>query len=130
MSTEGQAGEYHAVHYADTSFWKKLRRHSRRIGRSLVQKALELYYVLQSRDLPPRVRLTILGALGYLIFPLDAIPDLLPGAGYSDDLAAVVAALAVAAAHITPEMRMKAFLATNRLLGDAPQPDLEVDAGE
>lgn len=118
MTIENPAGEYHAVHYSDASFRGKLRRYSRRLGRGLVQKALELYYVLESPDLPPRVKWTILGALGYLILPLDAIPDILPGAGYTDDLGTIIAALGIAAAHLTPEIKLKAAMAVSRIFGE------------
>ena len=48
------------------------------------------------------------GALAYFIMPADAVPDLLPAAGFTDDLGALVAALVVVMAHITPEVRAKA----------------------
>ncbi len=39
-----------------------------------------------------------IGALAYLITPLDAVPDVIPIAGFSDDLAIIVAAITVLAA--------------------------------
>ncbi|GAA3319348.1 hypothetical protein GCM10020331_025870 [Ectobacillus funiculus] len=45
-----------------------------------------MFYVLQRPDVPKRVKLTIVGALAYFIAPVDAIPDIMAGLGYTDDL--------------------------------------------
>lgn len=57
---------------------------------------------------PRRVRLTLLAALGYFVLPLDAIPDLLPMMGFTDDAAVIAAAIAAVAGSITPVHREKA----------------------
>jgi uncharacterized membrane protein YkvA (DUF1232 family) len=57
---------------------------------------------------PRRVRLTLLAALGYFVLPLDAIPDILPMMGFTDDAAVIAAAIAAVAGSITPEHREKA----------------------
>jgi uncharacterized membrane protein YkvA (DUF1232 family) len=57
---------------------------------------------------PRRVRLTLLAALGYFVLPLDAIPDILPFIGFTDDAAVIAAAIAAVAGSITPEHREKA----------------------
>jgi uncharacterized membrane protein YkvA (DUF1232 family) len=46
--------------------------------------------------------------LGYLIWPIDAIPDFIPVIGYMDDIAVVATALLTLVAHITPEIKKKA----------------------
>ncbi len=94
--------------YSEESFWSKLGYHALTIGRNLVDLALQLYYAMQDPDIPTWVKTVIMGALGYLILPLDAIPDLIPGAGYTDDLGAIVAAVGIAATYITPEVKAKA----------------------
>lgn len=38
--------------------------------------------------------LVVLFALGYFIFPFDAVPDLIPFVGYTDDAAVIAAAVA------------------------------------
>jgi len=52
--------------------------------------------------------MTIIGAIGYFIFPFDLITDFIPFGGYSDDLAALMFAIAQVAYHITPDIRFKA----------------------
>ena len=95
-------------HYSEPGFWRKLARHAKAAGKQVVEKALCLFYAARSPGVPLRTTAVIYSALGYFIFPLDAIPDVLPVVGYTDDLAALVAALALCAAHITPEVKAKA----------------------
>ena len=47
-------------------------------GKEVIEKALILYYCLQDDDTPAWAKTTIIGALGYFISPIDAIPDLVP----------------------------------------------------
>ena len=57
---------------------------------------------------PPRVRLTVLAALTYLLLPLDLIPDFIPAAGFSDDMVALTALLGLCSTHRTPAIRARA----------------------
>lgn len=50
----------------------------------------------------------ICGALGYFILPIDLIPDFIPVAGYTDDLAAIIWALYAVKKNITSEIKQKA----------------------
>ncbi|MFT4415588.1 YkvA family protein [Fredinandcohnia humi] len=95
-------------HYSEEKFWEKLKKFSLRAGHSVVYTALLLYYVLQKPDLPAKARITILAALGYFIFPLDLIPDLAAGVGFTDDLGALGVALFQVAIHIDEEVKSKA----------------------
>ena len=52
--------------------------------------ALLLYYTLQSDKVSTADKAIIIGALGYLISPLDVIPDAIPIVGLTDDLAVVI----------------------------------------
>ncbi len=87
-------------------------------GREVVEHALILYYTLSEPDVPAWAKTTITVALGYFIFPADAIPDLIPVVGYADDLGVLVAALATVAVHVTPEARRKASETLERFFGD------------
>ena len=95
-------------YYSQDSFWKKLLKFARNAGREVVENALSLYYTAQAPDTPAWAKTVITGALGYFIFPADAIPDLIPAVGYGDDLGALAAALAAVAAHVTPEIKDRA----------------------
>jgi uncharacterized membrane protein YkvA (DUF1232 family) len=52
--------------------------------------------------------MTLLAALGYFVLPLDALPDILPLLGFTDDAAVIAAALAAVASAIKPEHREEA----------------------
>ena len=45
----------------------------------------------------------ITGALGYFISPLDAIPDLISGVGYTDDIGGLTSVITMVAIHIKKE---------------------------
>ncbi|OYX01403.1 MAG: hypothetical protein B7Z14_06310, partial [Bosea sp. 32-68-6] len=64
---------------------------------------------------PRRVRMTLLAALGYFVLPLDALPDIMPLLGFTDDAAVVAAALAAVASSITPGHRDRAKQAMTEL---------------
>lgn len=94
--------------YSDESFWNKLKEFALIAGRVVVEKALTLYYCHRDADTPAWAKTVIVGALAYFILPADAIPDIIPGAGYTDDLGALAAALTTLAAHVKPEHTKKA----------------------
>ena len=80
--------------YSKDSFWNKLNNYARIAGEELVRKACTLYFCFNDSDTPKKDKATILGALAYFISPIDAIPDITPFIGYSDDLGAIAAAIA------------------------------------
>lgn len=94
--------------YSDEGFWAKVKGHFAAAGREVVEKALWLYYAAEAPATPAWARTTIFGALAYFILPLDAIPDAIPAAGYSDDLGALALALTLVAAHVTDDVKAKA----------------------
>ncbi len=94
--------------YEESSFWEKIKNFAVDAGKDVIEKALTLYYCFLDHDTPAWAKTVIISTLGYFIVPIDAIPDLTPVAGYSDDLGALVSALAVVAAHIKTEHKTKA----------------------
>ena len=92
-------------HYTDEKFWGKLKKFAIKAGSSVVYTALLLYYTLQKPDVPKKVKATIIGGLGYFILPIDAIPDVLAGLGFTDDLFVLGAALVQVAMYIDEEVK-------------------------
>lgn len=79
--------------YSEEKFWNKLLRYGKKAGAKVVYYALLLYYAMQSPAVSKTDKLLIVGALGYLILPVDAIPDFIPAVGFTDDLGAILLAL-------------------------------------
>ncbi len=94
--------------YSEVGFWDKIKDNVSFIGMKLIYKALQLYYVAQSPDCPMKIKAGIYGALGYLISPIDFVPDFVPVVGYSDDAAAIALALALAQMYVTEEINAQA----------------------
>lgn len=108
----------YSPHYSEGSLKAKLARFARAAGREVIEKVLVLYHTLRAPSTPKWARAAILGALGYFISPIDTLPDFIPGVGYTDDLAVIVAALVTVATHITPEIKAKAREQVAKLFGE------------
>ena len=80
----------YANRFSQSDFVEKISRIARRAGAKLVYAALILYYTLQSDKVSKTDKAIIIGALGYMISPLDVIPDAIPIAGLTDDLAVLL----------------------------------------
>lgn len=76
--------------YTSEKFVDKISRVAKRAGAKFVYVSLILYYTLQSDNVSLKDKAIIIGALGYLISPLDIIPDAIPIAGLGDDLAVLL----------------------------------------
>lgn len=94
--------------YSDDGFWDKAKKYAKAAGESVLEPALKMYYSATDADTPAWAKATIYAALGYFISPIDAIPDIVPVIGYSDDLGVLVAAVAATAAHIKDQHVQKA----------------------
>ena len=100
----------------DKQLWSTIQKRASAIGRGAITLALTSYYCLQDSDTPAWARATIAAALGYLVLPVDAVPDILPG-GLVDDAAVLAGACGTVAAHIKLQHRKKAAEQLAVLLG-------------
>ena len=90
----------YAKNYSEEGFWDKITSVIKKAGAEIIYKALQLFYATQNPACPVAIKATIYAALGYFILPLDIIPDIIPGVGFTDDLMAIGAALAMAHLYI------------------------------
>lgn len=94
----------YASKFTQKDFVEKISRIAKRAGAKLVYAALILYYTLQSDKVSKADKAIIIGALGYMISPLDVIPDAIPIAGLTDDLAVLLYVLKKVWTGIDPEI--------------------------
>lgn len=103
-------------YYSDKDFVKKLKRIAIKVGSKVLLPALQLYYLMGSKEVPFKAKTLIIGALGYLILPIDLVPDILPMIGFTDDLSALVMVLHTLNKYLTPEINRQAKEQTERLM--------------
>ena len=106
-------------------------RQQKRTKRKLIPKLLRVagripfaddlasaYYCAIDAETPIKVKLVLFAALSYFVLPVDAIPDLVTGLGFTDDATVLATALGIVGAHIQEPHRQ----AARRLLGLPQQP--------
>ncbi len=106
-------------------------RQQRRTKRKLLPKLLRVagripfaddlaaaYYCALDADTPVKVKMVLFAALGYFVLPVDAIPDVLTGLGFTDDATVLATALGIVGAHVQDHHRV----AARRLLGLPERP--------
>ena len=104
--------------FSDSGFWNKVKKVALKAGAKLIYVALILYYELTDPTVSLKEKSVIIGALGYFILPFDLIPDAIPAAGFTDDLAALMAAYWYVRDHLTPDVIQRAQSKFVELLGD------------
>ena len=115
--TEKELQKYEQ-HYNDSSFLDKITKYGKLIGINALYKAVQLWFVLQKPDVPASTKAVIMGALGYLIAPLDFLPDLMPVLGYTDDFVAITFALIKVQGYIDEEVERKSKKLLAKIFGE------------
>lgn len=72
------------------------------------QDVLAAYCCVRDPATSARVKFILLAALAYFIMPIDALPDVLPIVGFTDDAAVIAAAIASVRSAILPEHHARA----------------------
>ena len=119
-------------HYSKEGFLKKIARLTKKKSLNGVINAYILYYTISSPTTPKKVILEIVPCMGYFVLPLDLIPDILPGIGFVDDIAAFGITLNLMSGTIrkllhdyaTPNILLKAMESTKALFKDVPEEEI------
>lgn len=86
----------------------KLKRYFSVMGQKVVYSVLLLYFAFKRKDTPGWAKNIIIGAIGYFLSPLDAVPDLTPFLGFTDDFGVLSFGLVAIACYINDEVRANA----------------------
>lgn len=95
-------------YFTEQSLWEKIKKFSKAAGIKVIYAALLLFYVMNDKSVGFKTKISIAAALGYFILPTDAIFDLTPLIGYTDDMGVLIFVLTQVASNITPEIRENA----------------------
>ncbi|MDH3663426.1 MAG: YkvA family protein [Alphaproteobacteria bacterium] len=87
-------------------FWKKLKRVFARVP--FAEDLVAAYYCAIDPETPGYVRAVLLGAIAYFVLPIDMVPDILAGLGFTDDASVLAAAVAAVGRHLQPQHRARA----------------------
>ncbi len=128
MGSETKLSQY-SKYFDEGSFFNKIIAFSGKAGTNMLFYSLILFILMTEKDIPLRIRLIFMAALGYFIFPTDLISDFLPGLGFTDDLAFITYAITQGTDHITPEIKLRAKEKMNSLIGkkETPKQDVKKD---
>ena len=110
--------------YSDGAFWAKVKQFAKKAGAKVVYLALLLYYALKSPKTPKWAKTVIISALAYFICPIDLIPDTIPIVGFTDDLAALAAALKAVDTCITSDVKAEAKAKLSYWFGEVDDAEL------
>ena len=108
--------EKHEKDFSDSGFWSKVGLFAKKLGMKPIYIALLLYYSLPKASLINKA--IIIGSLGYLISPLDLIPDCIPVIGLMDDAGALMFAYSRIQSEIDDETREKAKEKLKSIFGE------------
>lgn len=103
----------HEEYYSEDGFWDKIKSVFKKLGERAICQVFALYYLLKCDRVTTTDKLLITGVLGYLIFPIDVIPDIIPGAGYTDDIAAIGGVLIKLSSYIDDDIVDQVYDAVN-----------------
>ena len=101
--------------YSEGSLWNTVKKWSSKLGEEAIYNVCLLYYLAKSPNLPTSEKMKVLGVLGYLILPLDAIPDFIPMAGLTDDIGAIAYLIKSLVTYITREIKQQARERAHRI---------------
>ena len=120
--------EKYRKQFSEIKLWENMGMYARKTGIKTVYSVLLLYYAYTRKETPAWAKRIILGTLGYLLAPIDLIPDLSPLIGYTDDIGVLSFGIITIAAHINKDVRSKAKERLHKWFGDYDQAEIaEVD---
>lgn len=104
------------------SLWDGMKSYAIKVGRVAARPVLLLYYVMRSEKTPMKDKLTIFGALAYVILPVDLLnAKRLPIIGWIDEVVSLAVAYNRVKSSITPEIEQQVTNTLNNWFGENTQ---------
>ena len=94
-------------------FWPKIRRTAAKIP--FAGDALSVWFCAKDPETPAQAKALMMAGLAYFVLPVDAIPDVLAGIGFTDDAAVFAAMLAIVGRHLKPRHKQDARQVLDRM---------------
>ncbi|PKA24817.1 hypothetical protein CH381_18850 [Leptospira sp. mixed culture ATI2-C-A1] len=98
--------ENQKLKFIKTNFWKKIKETGQKIP--FLKDVIAMYYCLLDENTSLSVKASIALALVYFISPVDAIPDIILGLGFTDDAGVIATTLLLIKSQLKPEHYAKA----------------------
>lgn len=100
--------QHYSTYFSEMAIMDKIKALAGKTGTVVVYYALILYYLMLDKAIPAKSKMILVAALGYFILPADLIADIIPGLGFTDDIAFLSYAMTTVVDFITPEIKEKA----------------------
>ena len=94
------------------------------LGLQTVYTIMLLYNAYVRSETPAWAKNIVLGVLGYLLAPIDGIPDFTPFIGLTDDLGILSFGLVTIACYINDDIRIKSKEQLRKWFGNFDEKDL------
>lgn len=102
-----KAADTESLPQAQSELEEKLPAMKRGPIKKVWDKVLFLWDKFKSPEVPLRLKVTIVGALLYLILPADVLPDVIPGIGLVDDLSVILIVFREVSKYVLPKIEKK-----------------------
>ena len=91
-----------------TGFFRTLKKATGQVPFS--EEVVASYYCATDPETPLKYKAALVSALAYFVLPIDAIPDVIPGVGFTDDWGILAAAITFASNAITEDHQLYACI--------------------
>ncbi len=91
-----------------TGFFSTLKKATGQVPFS--EEVVASYYCATDPQTPLKYKAALVSALAYFVLPIDAIPDVIPGVGFTDDWGILAAAITFASKAITEDHQLDACI--------------------
>jgi uncharacterized membrane protein YkvA (DUF1232 family) len=117
--------EKYAKAFSKNTFWKRMQEIAKNVGQKTVYMVLLMYYSFIRKETPHWAKNIIIGVIGYLLTPFDAVPDLTPIIGYTDDIGVLTFGLVTIACYVNQEVRKQAREKLEQWFGEVDEAQIE-----